>query len=128
MLDLLGEMHCLNHSQVLSFQEVRCKLTTVKSKSTEFLVPTGDIRLRIRNHTIDDNLLMRLAKKYSVSREVILRKCLDLNYVTSAFYEAKVNEWNGERLARGSSGSRGNSYYTKGAYLGSYYIEYLYCE
>jgi len=89
----------------------------------EFLVPTEDIKPRIRNQTINDNLLTRLAKKYSVSREVILRKCLDLNHITNAFYEAKVNEWKEERLARSSSGSGGNSYYNKGAYLGSRYIE-----
>jgi Zn-dependent peptidase ImmA (M78 family) len=86
----------------------------------EFLVPTEDIKPRIRNHTIDDNLLTRLAKKYSVSREVILRKCLDLNHITKAFYEAKVKEWG---LPGGSSGSGGNPYHTKGAYLGSPYIE-----
>lgn len=89
----------------------------------EFLVPTEDIKPQIRNQDIDDNLLTRLAKKYSVSREVILRKCLDLNHITNAFYEAKVKAWNEERLTRGSSGSGGNHYYTKGAYLGPYYIE-----
>ena len=89
----------------------------------EFLVPTGDIRSQIRNQDIDDNLLTRLAKKYSVSREVILRKCLDLNKITNTFYEAKVKEWNEDRLTRGSSGSGGNYYYNKGAYLGARYIE-----
>ncbi len=92
----------------------------------EFLVPTEDIKPRIRNQIINDNLLTRLAKKYSVSREVILRKCLDLNHITKAFYEAKVKEWNEERLARGSSGSDSShpTYYdVKGAYLGAYYIE-----
>ena len=89
----------------------------------EFLVPTKDIEHRIRNQTIDNNLLTRLARVYSVSREVILRKCLDLNHIADAFYTAKVREWNEERLARGSSGSGGNPYYTKGVYLGAHYIE-----
>ncbi len=89
----------------------------------QFLVPTEDIKPLIRNRIIDDNLLTRLAGKYSVSREVILRKCLDLNRITNRFYEAKVREWNEERSARGSSGSGGNHYYNKGAYLGPYYIE-----
>ena len=91
--------------------------------SGEFLVPTEDINPQIRNQTIDDNLLIRLARKYSVSREVILRKCLDLNQITNIFYEAKVREWNEERFARGKSGSGGNPYYTKGVYLGPHYIE-----
>jgi len=92
----------------------------------EFLVPTEAIKPRIRNHTIDNNLLTRLARNYSVSREVILRKCLDLNHITKAFYEAKVKEWNEERLARDSSGSDSShpTYYdVKGAYLGAYYID-----
>jgi Zn-dependent peptidase ImmA (M78 family)/transcriptional regulator with XRE-family HTH domain len=89
----------------------------------EFLVPTEDIKSQIRNQSIDNNILTRLARKYSVSREVILRKCLDLNHITNAFYEAKVREWKEERLTRGSSVSGGNPYYTKGAYLGSHYIE-----
>lgn len=89
----------------------------------EFLVPTEDIKSQIRNQTIDDDLLTRLAKKYSVSREVILRKCLNLNHITNASYEAKVREWNEERLIRGKLGPGGNPYYTKGAYLGSHYIE-----
>jgi len=88
----------------------------------EFLVPTEDIKPQIRNQTINNNLLVQLAKKYSVSREVILRKCLDLNQITKAFYEAKVNEWK-EKLTSGSSGAGGNSYYNKLVYLGSHYIE-----
>ena len=89
----------------------------------EFLVPTEDIKPRIRNKTIDDNLLTQLARKYSVSREVILRKCLDLNRITSAFYEEKVKGWKEERLTRNSSGSGGNIYYNKRVYLGSHYID-----
>jgi len=87
----------------------------------EFLVPTEDVRPLLRNCTIDDNLLTRLARKYSVSREVILRKCLDLNHITNAFYKAKVNEWKEETRAK--SGSGGDSYYNKRAYLGAHYIE-----
>jgi Zn-dependent peptidase ImmA (M78 family) len=92
----------------------------------EFLVPTEDVKPQLRGQTIDDNLLTRLAKKYSVSREVILRKCLDLKHITKAFYETKVKEWNEERLARGSSASaKDHPYYydVRGAYLGTYYIE-----
>lgn len=89
----------------------------------EILVPTEDIRTQIHNQTIDDNLLSRLAKKYSISREVILRKCLDLGYVTQSFYEAKVQEWKAEKSERGSFGSGGDYYLTHGAYLGNHYIE-----
>jgi len=92
----------------------------------EFLVPTRDIKPRIHNLPIDNNLINQLAKKYSVSREVILRKCLDLNRITKAFYEKKVKEWDEERLERKSSGSNKNSptyYDVKKAYLGTHYID-----
>ncbi|MBN1796107.1 MAG: ImmA/IrrE family metallo-endopeptidase [Sedimentisphaerales bacterium] len=89
----------------------------------EFLVPTEYIKPQIHNQNIDDNILTRLAGKYSVSREVILRKCLDLNYISKTIYEAKVNEWEEERAARSGYAKGGNSYYNKSAYLGSSYIE-----
>jgi Zn-dependent peptidase ImmA (M78 family) len=89
----------------------------------EFLVPTKDIKPQIHNQMIDDNLLSRLAGKFSISREVILRKCLDLGYVTKAFYEAKVKEWEEERAERSSPGDWGNYYLTHGAYLSGRYIE-----
>jgi len=89
----------------------------------EFLVPTVDIKPKIHNKKIDDNLLIKLGKQFGVSREVILRKCLDLGYVTSTFYEAKVEKWEEERLERDSSGSHGNYYQTQGAYLSGRYVE-----
>jgi Zn-dependent peptidase ImmA (M78 family) len=89
----------------------------------EFLVPTEDIKPQIHNQTIDDNLLSRLAGKFSISREVILRKCLDLGYITQTFYEAKVKEWEEQRLERGSADSHGYYYPTHGAYLSGRYVE-----
>jgi Zn-dependent peptidase ImmA (M78 family) len=89
----------------------------------EFLVPTADIKSQIQNKTIDESLLSQLAKKFSVSREVILRKCLDLGYVTKAFYETKVEEWEEARLGHGSSEQRGNYYLTHGSYLSERYVE-----
>lgn len=90
----------------------------------EFLVPTEDIKPFIINNTITDQLLTRLAGKYSVSREVILRKCLDLNQITRSFYKRKVDEWGEERKAAGASKkARGNYYNTQGVYLGIHYID-----
>ncbi|NCC61083.1 MAG: ImmA/IrrE family metallo-endopeptidase [Verrucomicrobiae bacterium] len=92
--------------------------------SGEFLVPTEDIMPFIINKTITDQLLMRLAGKYSVSREVILRKCLDLNQITNSFYRQKVDEWNEERKTTGASKKGGGDYYNnQGVYLGLHYIE-----
>jgi len=89
----------------------------------EFLVPSEDVQKHLRNKSIDDNLLSGLARKYSVSREVILRKCLDLGYIDHEFYNAKVRKWESERLKFDRSGSGGNYYLTQKAYLGDRYVE-----
>lgn len=89
----------------------------------EFLVPTEEIKLQIHNQVINDNLLSQLADKFSISREVILRKCFDLGYINKAFYEAKVKEWEDERTDRGKSGPGGDYYLTHGAYLSGRYVE-----
>lgn len=89
----------------------------------EFLVPTEDIKPQIHNQAIDDDLLSRLAGKFSVSREVVLRKCLDLGYINQAFYEKKVSEWEIQRSKRNNSESHAFYYPTQGAYLSSRYVE-----
>ena len=96
--------------------------------SGEFLVPTADIKPQIQNKSIDDSLLSRLGKQFRVSREVILRKCFDLGYVTSPFYEAKVAEWEKERSNRDDSTSHGNYYLTQGAYLSGRYVETVFSK
>lgn len=96
----------------------------------EFLVPTKDIKKLLVGQEINDKLLSNLANKYSVSREVILRKSLDLKYITQVFYETKVKEWETERLERPKSNKgRGPTYYqTRGAYLGEHYIETVFSK
>ncbi len=89
----------------------------------ELLVPTKDIRPQLCNRRITDDLLLALAKKYSVSREVILRKCLDLDYITEEFYRTKVKTWREEAEKRKSPNSGGNPYNTQRSYLGTHYVE-----
>lgn len=87
----------------------------------EFLVPSKDIKPQLQNQTIDDAILSRLAAKFSVSREVILRKCLDLDFISSIFYEKKVKEWEGRKQEQ--KDSRSDYYRTQGAYLSDRYID-----
>ena len=63
----------------------------------------------------------KLANRYCVSREVIFRKMLDRELVTAVEYQAAAREWAGQMSAQ--SGSGGNYYYTKIAYLGEDYIQ-----
>ena len=70
------------------------------------------------------------AKKYNVSREVILRKCLDRNLVTQEFYEEKVREWRekweGQKQSATEEGGGGNYYATQKTYLGDKYLTLLF--
>ena len=88
----------------------------------EFLVPTDDFYQKTYNISVDDDNISNLARYYHVSREVILRKFLDNNVIHSNFYQEKVRSW-AENNNTSSSSDGGNYYFTKGAYLGSKYIE-----
>ncbi len=86
----------------------------------EFLVPTEDIKPHVVDRELTDELLVKLAKKYSVSREVVLRKCHDLKLTSDSFYQSKVEEWG--KKSKGTT-SGGNYYNNRGVYLGTVYIE-----
>jgi Zn-dependent peptidase ImmA (M78 family)/transcriptional regulator with XRE-family HTH domain len=66
----------------------------------------------------DDNI-NRLARRYRVSREVILRRLLDRGTISSAFYRAKVKQWAADYFARSDDdiASSGNYYATQASYL-----------
>ena len=91
----------------------------------EFLVPTEDFNLRLKNALIDESKIEELARFYHVSREVILRKAFDNKLIDQKYYDEKVFSWKRESAANNSSskGSGGNYYLTQGVYLGGKYIE-----
>lgn len=67
--------------------------------------------------------ISEIANRYSVSREVILRRLLDHAVVSKEYYEAKAAEWNKDYIRREKSVSGGNFYLTKLAYLGEVYTK-----
>ena len=89
----------------------------------EFLVPSDDFNKKSKNITVNDDIISSLANIYHVSREVILRKFYDVGRIDQEFYSKKVQEWRRKDDNAKSAGSGGNYYFTKGAYLGSRYIE-----
>ena len=93
----------------------------------EFLVPSEDFFEATDGLPVDEENLSLLANKYNVSREVILRKFLDLGRIDSDFYYNKVDSWKKVSTSGKSSGG-GNYYFTKGAYLGSKYIEKVFSQ
>ena len=87
--------------------------------AAEVLVPAktfqSEISLYERN---GKQAISELANKYSVSREVILRRLLDFNIIDNDYYADQSEEWNKDYLRSKKEASGGNWYLTKIAYLG----------
>jgi Zn-dependent peptidase ImmA (M78 family) len=70
-----------------------------------------------------DSAISDIANKYSVSREVILRRLLDYNIIDQKHYAAQSKEWNKDYLRSKKQASGGNWYLTKMAYLGEGFVQ-----
>ena len=90
----------------------------------EFLVPTSHFQEfaapRVAEALTDDTLDF-LARKYRVSREVALRKCLNQTWVDQKFYDDKVQEWRDQSFGNPEGSGGGNYYANQGTYLGAKY-------
>ena len=88
----------------------------------KFLVPTNDLLKLIDNVEINEKNIEKLSKKYSVSRDVILRKLLDMGKRSKEAYEKKHSDYQEEMYRKPINSGGGNYYNTKKAYLGENYI------
>ncbi len=84
----------------------------------EFLVPQGSLSALMGRGVPSDELIEHEARSLKVSREVVLRRLLDLGVVSRAHYEEKAAEWTADYLDRQKKDGGGNYYNTQGAYLG----------
>ncbi len=85
----------------------------------EFLLPTSWFNQE--KHIIDNRNIKILADKFCVSREVILRKFMDLNLIDNKTYNSFLEEWY-KKIPVKNTKSGGDYYKTKKAYLGDQYI------
>jgi len=92
----------------------------------EFLVPSNDFDNLISGMDINDELVEDLAHRYKVSREVILRKCLDRGLVGQRYYERRRQAWIEEAKKRRHGGSGGDYYLTKAGYLGDSFLNMVF--
>lgn len=124
-----------NHIETLSMDREPPYLVAEKYEKIEilcnafagkFLVPDDDF-VQYLNVSVDDGEIERLARKYIVSREVVLRKFKDEKIINANFYEAKVTkwkaEWNAKKQTAKNQKGGGNSNFTKRAYLGESYMD-----
>ena len=88
--------------------------------AAEFLVPAHDFDVRIQGMQVDESAVLNLANTYHVSREVILRKFLDRDAVSQAYYDDRVAAW---RQAATPRTPGGNYYLNMGVYLSDRYID-----
>jgi Zn-dependent peptidase ImmA (M78 family) len=94
------------------------------SIAAQILVPASDFAVAVREWGFDprqanDEAFAVLAKRYYVSRSVILRRFLDQGRVSEAFYLEKDAEWAAQR---GRGGTGGDYYNTQGAYLSERFL------
>lgn len=110
----------LSYAADIENAEDRRVEVTCNSFAAEVLVPSGSFPLgRIRRANDSLTELERMAREYSVSREVLLRRLLDAGLVPPDTYEELADRWSSQRSAGGSGG---NYYYTQMAYLGESYL------
>ena len=88
-----------------------------------FLVPDSDFEIILRKVKPDDEGIKQLSDRYKVSREVILRKCLDRRLVDQAYYEKKRQQWTEEAQRRRKQGKGGDYYRNVVAYRGETYLD-----
>ena len=92
--------------------------------AAEVLMPSDDFSTQLAaSGQIDDQSVEKLAGRYRVSREAVLRRIFDRGLVERAYYEAKARQWAEE--AEGT-GTGGNYYATQSAYLGDRYLQLVF--
>ena len=92
-----------------------------------FLVPDESFQ-RYTKKNPEDNEIKRLANLYKVSREVILRKFYDREFISKIKYEEELEkykrEWRASQLEKKQRRSGGPNYFVKiYTYLGQKYLE-----
>jgi Zn-dependent peptidase ImmA (M78 family) len=91
--------------------------------AAEFLVPSSSFPWGGFRGTDLDFFVSTQAERYSVSREVILRRLLDHGLVNQATYSAKTDEWNRQYRQALRRRSGGDYYATQATYLGEAFLQ-----
>lgn len=88
-----------------------------------FLVPDSDFEAMLHQAELNEERIQQLADRYKVSREVILRKCLDRKLISRAYYEQKSEQWSKEAQKIRKQGKGGDYYKNIVAYRGETYLD-----
>jgi len=88
--------------------------------AAHLLMPESDFK-RQEQSTEDANIL-RLSRRYKVSREVVLRRMLDMGLVTPQEYGRKAEQWSQDYFDHAPEEPGGNYYLTHATYLSDAYM------
>ncbi|REJ42743.1 MAG: ImmA/IrrE family metallo-endopeptidase [Microcystis flos-aquae TF09] len=101
--------------------------------AAEFLLPnhvfSEIIRETIVNVNDNDKIISKISSDYKVSREVVLRKLLDNNFISQKEYSLKVSEWYSEQVGKSQDKNKksgGNPYANQATYLGENYLKLVF--
>ena len=121
--------HLLMNTSGIEYREDATRDITKESLKVEYLcnqfaasilVPISNFQKLTSGITINDNSVSDWAKKYKVSREVILRRLLDQGRISKEYYRTEKHDWSEDTKRQGSGG---DYYLTKVAYLDGRYME-----
>src|SRR5690606_35729528 len=104
--------------------EIACNRFTA-----EFLAPEDDMPWHLFRGQVDlVSAVGQVADRYSVSREVILRRLLDRGIVDSDTYRHFTERWTQEYIEGRADRSGGNYYATQAAYLGDRFLDLAFAQ
>jgi Zn-dependent peptidase ImmA (M78 family) len=92
--------------------------------AAEVLMPSDDCQRQTQDwpqniERVQEDQIAKVAERYHVSREVVLRRFFNDNRVGRLYYETKAREWEAQRRPSGS----GNYYATQGVYLSERFMK-----
>lgn len=95
--------------------------------AAELLVPSDDFDGQtVGVQEFDNSILEDWANQYWVSREVILRRLLDMGKIDRDDYVSKILLWQANAQNSDKKGAGGNYYATQVAYLGENYLRLVF--
>lgn len=93
--------------------------------AAEFLVPKEEFSNAVRQFGTSDQAVADLASQYNVSREVVLRRMLEMGLISSQRYRSQAAKWVEDyetaRAANKDKRGGGNYYNTQASYLSERY-------
>lgn len=99
--------------------------------AAELLMPIADFEAQLASiAAITEQSVTSLARRYWVSREVVLRSLLDRGMVTQSYYEQKAAEWKAQAAAaakaKKAKDGGPNPNIVKASYLGQAYLSLVF--